>query len=1105
MLCLGICARSLRARARACAIAPGWIERGGCSRARSLAHARTRTANDEQANGKRPNNANAPAGMRNLGATCYVAAVLQCLYALRPFRAGVYTIGESEGGGVGRGDEGDGAGSDGAGGSGGTRAITAAGSVLPRLRSLFARLQLGGLRFVDPMELVRALQLDRDVQQDGHEFMKLLLGLLERHLAAANGGPYASAAPDTNTRGSFIAGLFSGLHAYRTQCLTCGRASEASRAAVELAELELNVQGFKTLEESLDDWCAKETLDGDNRFHCDHCGSKQPATRGAELYAAPPALCVQLKRFVFDLQTLSRKKVTSLITAPLELDLARWITPVPADMVPADAERARRVCADAEALAATAATGAAGGKGATRDAGAPAPPAKRQKGASSASSKSPWVYDLHAVLLHKGGGTASGHYVAQVRHANSGDWWQFDDEGVSRLGSHLTTADVCAAPKGKGKRAATAPPPAGAGGGKGARVSSSQAYMLMYVRRGANDGPEPQPPASVASEVQAEARVMEAERSSHARRVADERAAVEARREEVRRVLAAARMPLDAAPDAPFRWVATEWLRKWADGVDAPGAIDNAGLLCKHGKVPPSAVPRMRRITVEAWRTLQRAHGGGPELCLDDRCTECMAAASSAALAERARGSDAATAAAQVERLLKSSGIPEAVPAKAGAAESAVVDLTEGGPALVTQGFFVTKRWAKAWVRQVGGGKALGADAPCEGLLCEHGHLAPRGPPRLLLPAPLWKQVRALMPARGEAERGPSTQGVPIASEVASDTTECPLCAASVASADALAMSAAATAAAERERAPGVAAGKPAHINVTGSGAQSCVLLPGAWVDQWRAYLSSAAAARHDVPPLDRPRPFDYSKMLCTHGGLMVKPPPLVVRKGGYAAPSKASAGEGGRGALAAVAEVEAEALAELYPPPEQQQRELVRARVEVVVNVAEEGAAAQEQTALVCSPAVCMTCLCLATEEDTTRRATFAVARLRFRMIPADKYAIAEQAPDPAMRATKRRRARKLTVTLDVGSALTLGELSLAIMAETNVNPRDQRLLKDGIELKGAGRTLFDCRVTPESELEVVYTEDHQGNEDLVDLLDSGAQGGGKLERGFAGTALTQ
>ena len=125
--------------------------------------------------------------------------------------------------------------------------------------------------------------------------------------------------------------------------------------------------------------------------------------------------------------------------------------------------------------------------------------------------------------------------------------------------------------------------------------------------------------------------------------------------------------------------------------------------------------------------------------------------------------------------------------------------------------------------------------------------------------------------------------------------------------------------------------------------------------------------------------------------------------------------------------------------------------------------------------------------------------------MIPADKYAIAEQAPDPAMRATKRRRARKLTVTLDVGSALTLGELSLAIMAETNVNPRDQRLLKDGVELKGAGRTLFDCRVTPESELEVVYTEDHQGNEDLVDLLDSGAQGGSKLERGFAGTALTQ
>ena len=101
-------------------------------------------------------------------------------------------------------------------------------------------------------------------------------------------------------------------------------------------------------------------------------------------------------------------------------------------------------------------------------------------------------------------------------------------------------------------------------------------------------------------------------------------------------------------------------------------------------------------------------------------------------------------------------------------------------------------------------------------------------------------------------------------------------------------------------------------------------------------------------------------------------------------------------------------------------------------------------------------------------------------------------------------RECQKLTVALDVGSGLTLGELSLAIMAQTNINPRDQRLLKNGVEVVGSGRTLFECRITPECELEVVYTEDHQGNDDLADLLDSGGQGGGKPERGFAGTALT-
>lgn len=40
-----------------------------------------------------------------------------------------------------------------------------------------------------------------------------------------------------------------------------------------------------------------------------------------------------------------------------------------------------------------------------------------------------------------------------------------------------------------------------------------------------------------------------------------------------------------AAADA--RWIDAGWLAAWADGVEAPPQIDNAPLLCEHGKLDP--------------------------------------------------------------------------------------------------------------------------------------------------------------------------------------------------------------------------------------------------------------------------------------------------------------------------------------------------------------------------------------------------------------------------------------------------------------------------------------------------------------------------------------
>ena len=37
------------------------------------------------------------------------------------------------------------------------------------------------------------------------------------------------------------------------------------------------------------------------------------------------------------------------------------------------------------------------------------------------------VYDLSVVLIHKGTGANSGHYIAHIKDVNTGQWWEFDD------------------------------------------------------------------------------------------------------------------------------------------------------------------------------------------------------------------------------------------------------------------------------------------------------------------------------------------------------------------------------------------------------------------------------------------------------------------------------------------------------------------------------------------------------------------------------------------------------------------------------------------------------------------------------------------------------
>ena len=243
--------------------------------------------------------------------------------------------------------------------------------------TLFGKLQAGVRQSADPAAFAKSLTLDSNVQQvrmqrtalpcaplavnrpdaasacatqDGQEFMKLLLTMLDRALAGSSAGK------------CFVGGLFCGRASYETTCCHCGSQSAASAAAVDFHELELNVAGFPSVEASMADLLVEEALEGDNLYACEAppcAGARREARRMMRLRNTPPVLSLHLKRFVYDTRTWARKKVSAKFAIPRVLDLQGLLRPAAGDPASEDSQ-----------------------------------------------------YDLAAILVHKGTAATSGHYGA---------------------------------------------------------------------------------------------------------------------------------------------------------------------------------------------------------------------------------------------------------------------------------------------------------------------------------------------------------------------------------------------------------------------------------------------------------------------------------------------------------------------------------------------------------------------------------------------------------------------------------------------------------------------------------------------------------------------
>lgn len=231
-------------------------------------------------------------GLRNLGATCYLNALLQMLYHMNAFRTAVYRIPVE-------GEE-------------------LESSITLALQDVFRNLQvapalaIGNDTCVTTKHLTKAFgwtTSENFLQQDATELLKFLIDRLEQKM-----GPDA------------IKILFEGSTKNFIRCINVQMESSHEEA---FQDIQLDVEGCDNIYQSMKKFVEVERLDGENQYDAGEEHGKQDAEKGTAFTKFPHILTIHLKRFAFSAHTMNYSKIHTKFAFPEILDMEKFLTRSP--------------------------------------------------------------------------------------------------------------------------------------------------------------------------------------------------------------------------------------------------------------------------------------------------------------------------------------------------------------------------------------------------------------------------------------------------------------------------------------------------------------------------------------------------------------------------------------------------------------------------------------------------------------------------------------------------------------------------------------------------------------------------------------------------------